>query len=237
MDLLFLQEAFREGGLDLKGQFTLGSNYTFLVKVQHEGQELDAVYKPQKGEQPLWDFPENTLSGREAAAYIVSQALGWKLVPYTIFRPDGPFGPGSLQLFIQYNPNYHYFNMKPADKEKLRPVVLFDHITNNADRKGSHVFFEKRTRHLFAIDHGLCFNAEDKHRTVIWDFAGQSIPAELLADMHKISQPSAQLLADLRVYLNEAELESLVMRTEILLKTAVFPDPPTDRRAFPYPPL
>ncbi len=237
MDSLFLQEAFRQGSLDLKGQFTLGSNYTFLVKVHHDGKELDAVYKPQKGEQPLWDFPENTLSGREAAAYIVSQTLGWKLVPYTVFRADGPFGAGSLQQFIQYNPNYHYFNMKPADKEKLRPVVLFDHITNNADRKGSHVFFQKRTRHLFAIDHGLCFNAEDKHRTVIWDFAGQSIPAEYLADMQKISHPSAQLLADLRVYLNDAELEALIMRTENLLKTAVFPDPPTDRRAFPYPPL
>ncbi|MEI6290939.1 MAG: SCO1664 family protein [Chloroflexota bacterium] len=237
MDPEFLQEAFSQGSLDLKGQFTLGSNYTFLVKVGYQGQELDAVYKPQKGEQPLWDFPENTLSGREVAAYIVSQHLGWKLVPYTIFRVEGPFGPGSLQQFIQYNPNYHYFNMKPADKQKLRPVVLFDHLTNNADRKGSHVFFEKRSRHLFAIDHGLCFNTDDKHRTVIWDFAGESIPAEYLADMHKISHPSAQLQEELSFYLNADELEALALRAETLVKTAIFPQPPTDRRAFPYPPL
>src|SRR5512140_2679576 len=155
MDDEFLQNAFAKGSIELKGQFTLGSNYTFLVTVTHKGQEIPGVYKPQKGEQPLWDFPENTLAGREVAAYHVSQALGWELVPYTVFREDGPYGPGSLQQFIEYNPNYHYFNFKPADKEKLRPVALFDLLTNNADRKGSHVFFEKNTRHLYAIDHGL----------------------------------------------------------------------------------
>jgi uncharacterized repeat protein (TIGR03843 family) len=237
MDKEFLQDAFANGSIELKGQFTLGSNYTFLVSITHQQQEVPAVYKPQKGEQPLWDFPENTLSGREVAAYLVSQALNWDLVPYTIFREDGPYGPGSLQQFIEYNPNYHYFNLKPADKQKLRPVVLFDHLTNNADRKGSHIFFEKSTKHLYAIDHGLCFNVVDKLRTVIWDFAGEPIPELYLTALRLMTSPSAALLKDLACYLNPAELEALVWRAETLVSAANFPPQPENRRAFPYPPL
>jgi hypothetical protein len=233
----FLQHAFANGQLELKGQFTLGSNYTFLVTVIHEGQEIAAVYKPQKGEQPLWDFPENTLAGREVAAFHVSQALGWGLVPYTVFREDGPYGPGSLQQFIEYNPNYHYFNFKSADKQKLRPVVLFDHLTNNADRKGSHVFFEKGARRLRAIDHGLCFNVDDKLRTVIWDFAGEPISPEYLSALQGMTALPTALIADLRQYLNADEVAALARRAELLVAAAVFPQPPPDRRAFPYPPL
>ncbi len=237
MDPTLLQTAFASGTLELKGQFTLGSNYTFLVTVTFEGQEIPAVYKPQKGEQPLWDFPENTLAGREVAAYHVSQALGWGLVPYTIFREDGPYGPGSLQVYIDYNPNYHYFNFKPADKQKLRPVALFDHLTNNADRKGSHILFEKRTHRLYAIDHGLCFNLDDKHRTVIWDFAGETIPPELLAALGPLTTPPATLVADLERYLNPDEIAALARRASNLVTLGSFPEPPADRRAFPYPPL
>ncbi len=233
----FLHKAFFEGSIELKGQFTLGSNYTFLVTVSHEEKEIQAVYKPQKGEQPLWDFPENTLSGREVAAYHISQALGWGLVPYTIFREDGPYGPGSLQQFIEYNPNYHYFNLKPADKEKLRPVSLFDHLTNNADRKGSHVFFEKTTRHLYAIDHGLCFNVAEKLRTVIWDFAGEPIAPELSSALQIMVAPPDSLVKDLLCYLNQDELTMLTIRAQALITAAAFPLPPLDRRAFPYPPL
>lgn len=236
-DKEFLYNAFANGRLELKGQFTLGSNYTFLVKVTHAGREIQAVYKPQKGEQPLWDFPENTLAGREVAAYHVSQALGWELVPYTIFREDGPYGPGSLQQFIEYNPNYHYFNFKPADKEKLRPVALFDLITNNADRKGSHVFFEKSTRHLYAIDHGLCFNVVDKLRTVIWDFAGEPVPAEYLPAIQALASPADSLATELLRYLNADELAALCLRAEALAAATVFLQPPSNRRAFPYPPL
>jgi uncharacterized repeat protein (TIGR03843 family) len=237
MDDEFLHKAFAKGSIELKGQFTLGSNYTFLVTIAHDGREIQAVYKPQKGEQPLWDFPENTLAGREVAAYHVSQALGWELVPYTIFREDGPYGPGSLQQYIDYNPNYHYFNFKPEDKQKLRPVVLFDHLTNNADRKGSHVFFEKGTRHLRAIDHGLCFNVDDKLRTVIWDFAGEPISPEHLSALQLIITPPATLVADLRRYLNADEVTALTLRARILVASGTFPQPPPGRRAFPYPPL
>jgi hypothetical protein len=235
-----LQNAFQSGQIELQGQFTLGSNYTFLVAVTWQEQSHPAVYKPQKGEQPLWDFPENSLAGREVCAYHLSNFLGWNLVPFTLLRPDGPFGPGSLQQFIEYNPNYHYFNFKPEDKTRLALVVLFDHLINNADRKGSHVFFQKRTRHLYAIDHGLCFHAEDKLRTVIWDFAGQKIEEthqnDLLKMYDALTRPSA-LLADLQPYLTPAELTALIARGQSLLATGHYPQPPENRRAFPYPPL
>ena len=117
-----LQSALQKGELELKGQFMLGSNYTFLVTVHYEGRELPAVYKPLRGEQPLWDFPDNTLARREVAAYLVSEALGFHFVPYTTLRQDGPFyGPGSLQQYIEYDPEYHYFNFSDEDKAAPAP--------------------------------------------------------------------------------------------------------------------
>lgn len=235
-----LKVAFQQGEIELKGQFMLGSNYTFLVEINHQGQTFAGVYKPQKGEQPLWDFPANSLAGREVSAYLLSEFLGWSLVPYTLLREDGPYGPGSLQKFIEYNPNQHYFNFKAEDKERLRIVALFDHLLNNADRKGSHVLLEKRSRHLYAIDHGLCFHAEDKLRTVIWDFAGQEIEPDRLDDIRRmcdaLGQPSA-LLADLEPYLTPEEIAALAERGQGLLAEGHFPQPPQYRRAFPYPPL
>jgi uncharacterized repeat protein (TIGR03843 family) len=234
-----LRSVLLHGEISLQGQFMLGSNYTFLVNVSHDGQEVPAVYKPSKGEQPLWDFPENSLAWREVAAYLVSEALGWNFVPYTILRDEGPFGPGSLQQYIDYNPNYHYFTFKDEDKARLRPVVLFDLLLNNADRKGSHVIIQKRTRKMFLIDHGLCFHEEDKLRTVIWDFAGQPIPPELLADLDKFraALSTPELAAHLGQYLTPAELAALDVRTAEWIASGMFPLPPKDRRAFPYPPL
>lgn len=234
-----IQTSLEQGEIELQGQFLLGSNYTFLVRVQHDGREIPAVYKPRRGEQPLWDFPPASLAGREVAARLVSEALGWGLVPATVLR-DGPFGPGSLQQFIEYNPNYHYFNFKPADRRRLRPVALFDLLVNNADRKGSHVLVQKRTRRLFAIDHGLCFHAEDKLRTVIWDFAGQPVPADLLADLAALRAELCAppgLSAALQAYLHLEELTALETRLGTLIANPIFPHPPEERRAFPYPPL
>ncbi len=247
-----MQQTLENGEISLQGQFLLGSNYTFLVNVKHDGREIPAVYKPMRGEQPLWDFPEASLAGREVAAYLVSEALGFGFVPLTVLR-DGPFGPGSLQQHIEYNPNYHYFNFKPADRLRLRPVAIFDLLVNNADRKGSHVFFQKRTRRLFAIDHGLCFHADDKLRTVIWDFAGQPFPEELLTGLRSLQErtlrqgfdtlsPAAQgetgdLFAALGEYLLPEEVAALGSRLAALLANPVFPLPPEDRRVFPYPPL
>ncbi len=228
-----LRTAIECGSYEIKGQFTFGSNYTFLVSVQHEGSEYAAVYKPLRGEQPLWDFPENTLAGREVAAYLVSEHLGFHIVPFTTLREDGPFGAGSLQQYIDYDPEYHYFSFNEADRQLLKPVVLFDLLCNNADRKGSHVFFEKDTHHLYAIDHGICFHEENKLRTVLWDFSGQAIPPDLLAPLSDIKS----LLPSLEPYLNKRELNALCARAEMILKREAFPRQPRDRRAMPWPPL
>lgn len=237
MDPITLEETLLKGEPTLQGRFTLGSNYTFLVDVTHSGHQIQAVYKPQKGEQPLWDFPENTLAAREVAAYTFSQLLGWGIVPLTVFRPDGPYGAGSYQLYIPYNPNYHYFNLKPRDLPKLRVVALFDLLTNNADRKGSHVLFSTKGRHLYAIDHGLCFNQEDKLRTVLWDFAGQPIPPPLLADLARVLAEPTALNAALSPYLTIEEIDALIHRAQAVLANPIFPFPPEDKRAYPYPPL
>ena len=228
-----LQQILRHGDLELKGQFTLGSNYTFLVDVHHEDKTVQAVYKPTQGEQPLWDFPENTLAGREVAAYLVSECLGFHLVPFTMLRNDGPYGAGSLQQFIEYDPEYHYFNFTEDDRQLLKPVALFDMLCNNADRKGGHVFFEEDTHKLFAIDHGICFHEENKLRTVLWDFAGQEIPGDLLSRL--TFNPG--LLADLQPYLSPRELSAFQARVEVILQKRRFPRQPRDRYAMPWPPL
>lgn len=226
-----LQAALQFGKLELKGQFMLGSNYTFLVTVHHGGKKYPAVYKPLGGEQPLWDFPENTLASREVAAYLVSEALGFHFVPFTTLRTEGPHGPGSLQQYIEYDPEYHYFNFAPEDRERLRPVALFDLLVNNADRKGSHILIEHDTGKLWLIDHGICFHALDKLRTVIWDFAGQPIPQDLLTRLSKVPE----MCAVLEPYLNPDEVAAFQMRAARLLEEGIFPYQPSDRRAMPWP--
>jgi uncharacterized repeat protein (TIGR03843 family) len=228
-----IKTALQCGEYELKGQFVLGSNYTFLVDVHHEGGIFPAVYKPSRGEQPLWDFPENTLALREVAAYLVSESLGFHMVPFTTLRMDGPHGSGSLQQFIEYDPNYHYFNFTSEDKQLLRPLALFDLLVNNADRKGGHIFFENGTHQLYAIDHGICFHEEEKLRTVLWDFAGQKIPSDLLERLDL--RPS--LLAELEPYLSPDEISALCGRAQSIRKRGTFPRQPRDRRALPWPPL
>jgi uncharacterized repeat protein (TIGR03843 family) len=164
-----IQKILLTGEIELQGQFVLGNNYAFLVKVTKDGETCQAVYKPSRGEQPLWDFPEESLSKREMAAYLVSQALGWNLVPATILRKEGPFGIGSLQRYIEHDPNYHYFNFIDEDRARLHPAAVFDLLVNNADRKGSHILVDHEKK-IWLIDHGLCFHEEEKLRTVIWAF-------------------------------------------------------------------
>ncbi|MCC6260187.1 MAG: SCO1664 family protein [Anaerolineales bacterium] len=228
-----IQLALEHGEYRLKGQFMLGSNYTFLADVEYEGEIYPAVYKPSRGEQPLWDFPENTLSLREVAAYQLSEALDLHIVPFTVYRNEGPYGAGSLQEFIEYDIEYHYFNFTTEDKEKLRPIVFFDLLLNNADRKGGHIFFERDTKRLYAIDHGVCFHQDDKLRTVIWDFAGETISDKLLAPLARTSNWSARF----EPYLSPSEISALVRRAEKLAETKLFPHPPPGRRAYPYPPI
>jgi hypothetical protein len=234
-----IQEILLNGEIELQGQFVLGYNYTFLVQVRGQNNSLQAVYKPRRGEQPLWDFPADSLSKREVAAYLVSQALGWDLVPVTVLRKTGPFGPGSLQRYIEHDPEVHYFNFSSETKSHLRPVALFDVLINNADRKGGHLLLDADQR-VWLIDHGLCFHEEEKLRTVIWDFAGQTISDELLAALAKVKtalDDQDGFYGMLASHLSPVELTALQSRCARLIAGGIFPYPPKDRRAFPYPPI
>lgn len=228
----------REGKMHLEGQFVYGSNYTFMVDCNYHGRTLKAVYKPMRGERPLWDFPDKTLGRREVAAYLLSEALGWRLVPPTVFRiKDTPMGPGSVQLFIEHDPEYHYFNFKEADKKFFPQVMLFDLLINNADRKAGHLLIDPEGE-LWLIDHGLSFHVEEKLRTVIWDFAGEPIPPGLLSDIASIIpllSQNAPLYCSLQPHLLPLEIEVLQSRAKSLLENAVFPLPPEERRAYPWP--
>ena len=233
-------KSLENGELNIQGEFMWGSNYTFLARVEYQHAQLQAVYKPTRGERPLWDFPPASLAGREVAAYLVSEALGWRMVPPTVFRKKGPLGPGSLQAFVEHDPEYHYFTFNESDRQRLRPVALFDLLINNADRKGSHVLIEKGPRKLWAIDHGLCFHEEDKLRTVLWDFSGEPIPNDLLECIETLPNllaSGASLRRALQPYLEPSELSALVARAKAVLRSPIFPFRPRDRRAYPYPPI
>jgi uncharacterized repeat protein (TIGR03843 family) len=237
LDLPTILNLLRYGEIKIKGEFVWGSNYTFLAEVDQNGDSVQSVYKPSRGERPLWDFPPSSLARREAAAYLVSEALGWELVPPTVYRKKAPIGPGSLQLFIEHDPELHYFNLSDVDRQRLRPVVLFDLLINNADRKGSHLLFDSN-HHLWLIDHGVCFHADDKLRTVIWDFAGEPIPEELLDDLRcflQVLMPGTTFYNNIQPLLNTDELKALIRRATYLVSIHKFPQPDPDERSFPWP--
>lgn len=233
-------QALRTGAFQIEGQFTWGSNYTYLVDVRCDDTRIQGVYKPVHGEQPLWDFPPDSLAGREVAAFLVSEAGGWAFVPPTVYREDGPAGPGSLQLYIEHDPERHYFNFSKAQRQALRSTALFDAVINNTDRKGGHVIVERAEQRLWMIDHGICFHAQPKLRTVIWEFAGQPISA---AEYEQISALAAKLAEDqtlhveLLKYLNKLEVLAMIYRINQLLEAGVFPHPVDERFSYPWPPV
>jgi uncharacterized repeat protein (TIGR03843 family) len=242
-----------QGTVESLGLLPWSSNYTFLVRVVPEGSPpgdaqgaedeetgLLAVYKPRRGETPLWDFPEGTLCLRELAAYLVSDALGWRLIPPTVLR-TGPHGFGSLQLFIENDPDQHFFTFRedPANEPALQRLAAFDLITNNADRKSGHCLLGKDGR-VWAIDHGITFNTDHKLRTVIWDFAGQPIPADMLADLRRVRDETGTkqpLGKALRQLLTDAEIAAFARRIDSLLKIKTFPGPSRTQRSIPWPPV
>jgi hypothetical protein len=238
MDKGEILSALQEGTLRVEGQFIYGSNYTFLATCRYKGQKLTAVYKPLRGEQPLWDFPHQTLARREVAAFLVSEGLGWNLVPPTVFRlRTAPMGPGSLQQFIEHNPEQHYFNLSENLKVHLPKVMLFDLLINNADRKAGHLLVSPEGE-LVLIDHGLSFHVEDKLRTVVWDHAGEPIPPELTLAVKKLIaelNPGTDLYQALQPHLQAKEIAVLQKRGLALLDSGEFPLPPEDRRAYPWP--
>jgi uncharacterized repeat protein (TIGR03843 family) len=229
------------GKVSIEGEFLWGSNYTFLAQVTQGNITLRSVYKPTRGERPLWDFPVSSLARREVAAYLVSEALGWELVPPTVYRKKGPVGQGSLQLFIEHDPEYHYFNFRPEDLQRLRSVALFDILINNADRKGSHVLIDPHN-HIWLIDHGVCFHEEEKLRTVIWDFSGEPLPEELCASLNLFYQKllpkgglPSELTLQLQDYLSANEVSALTSRAKAVLVANRFPPPNPYRRPYPWP--
>jgi uncharacterized repeat protein (TIGR03843 family) len=224
------------GTLNVSGQFVWGSNYTFLAEVNRQGLRLPAVYKPMQGERPLWDFPPQTLAVREVAAYLTAQTLGWDLVPPTVFRQDGPAGAGSLQLFVDVDPERHYFNFNEEERQRLRPVVAFDILINNADRKGGHILIDPDD-HLWLIDHGICFHQDFKLRTVVWDFVGETIPEPILSDLQSFLtqiQTDTEVQTDFQSLLSAAELEAIANRASWLISEMRFPEPPPGR-SVPWP--
>jgi uncharacterized repeat protein (TIGR03843 family) len=230
-----------EGKLTLQGLLPWSSNYTFQAWVSKGDQQVQVVYKPARGERPLWDFPRGTLAKRETAAYVLSRASGWDFVPPTVLR-DGPHGLGSVQLFVDADQDAHFFTFHedPAYRPALQALALFDVIANNADRKGGHCLRLDDGR-IMAIDQGLCFHAELKLRTVIWDFAGELIPDGLVANLNRLDRDlrdaHSPMLAQLISLLSPGEIRALRFRLAGLLAAGRFPDPPEDRRAYPWPPV
>lgn len=218
-------EALRTGRITAIQPNPRGSNYTFFVRVSVDSRPpILAVYKPQAGEVPLWDFPDGTLYRREYAAYLVSQALNWRFVPPTVIR-DGPHGVGIVQLFIQ--PAGTYLNLRgdPRYLPVLERVALFDLITNNADRKAHHCLLDAEGR-VWSIDHGLTFNPVFKLRTVLWEFVDRPISRRLLRDVATLlpEHPvGAKLADDLRQLLDPTEIEVFHRRVRHVLKTGRFP--------------
>jgi uncharacterized repeat protein (TIGR03843 family) len=231
-----IHEILLHGDIELVGQLVWGSNYTFLVEVSHHGEVLPGVYKPARGEQPLWDFPPGTLANREVAAYIAARGLGWDMVPPTVLRPDGLAGSGSLQLYIETDPERHYFSFTEEEKQRLRPVALLDIVINNADRKGGHVFLDSMD-HVWLIDHGVCFHQKFKLRTVIWDFVDEPIPEALLDRLSEFRDrlhTTDELCGQLMDLISAQEMDAMTTRIDWLLESRHFPGP-GDNRPYPWP--
>jgi uncharacterized repeat protein (TIGR03843 family) len=218
--------------VELEGRLPWSSNATFVVSLCHDGFAGRAVYKPGRGERDLWDFPGG-LYRREVAAYVLSEALGWGIVPETVVRDDGPFGRGSYQRFVEADFSQHYFTLVEDGRhhDTLRAIAAFDLLANNTDRKSGHCIIDGDGR-LWAIDHGLCFHTDPKLRTVIWDFGGEPIAPALLADVERLAH---DLPAELNGLLDGAERAALARRAAAVVRTGLFPDPDPSRRPYPWP--
>ena len=250
-----------EGGrLEVEGRLLTASNATFVGQVSLDGATAACVYKPIRGERPLWDFPDGTLAYRERAAFLVSTATGVPLVPATVLR-DGPFGPGMCQVWVDDEPDQEMVDVVPAgevadgwlhildaedqhrravslvhrDDPALQQMVVLDAAINNADRKGGHVLVDGQGR-LFGVDHGVSFHSDDKLRTVLWGWAGERLPEECVAAMRRLrTSLHADLAAQLAGLLTAGEVQALSVRVDRLLDAATFPVPSAAWPAIPWP--
>jgi uncharacterized repeat protein (TIGR03843 family) len=227
-----------EGELELLGLLPNSSNYTFLARATLGPERALAVYKPRRGETPLWDFPEGTLCRREAAAFVVARSLGWPNVPPTVLR-EGPEGEGSVQLFVDADVREHYFTLqeRPELADAFRRIAVFDVIVNNADRKSGHCLLG-RDGGIWVVDHGVCFNVEDKLRTVIWEFVGEPLAPGSQDDLRRIRAEidRGPLRDALGPLLADDEVAAFAHRIDAILAAGVLPEPGEDR-PFPWPPV
>jgi uncharacterized repeat protein (TIGR03843 family) len=228
-----------KGEMEVQGMMPWSSNYTLLVTVRDGDLQGLAVYKPRRDERPLWDFPRGTLCQREFAAFLLSEALGWSLVPPTVLR-DGPYGYGSVQLYIDCDQDAHLFTMQKEGgyEDQLARLAAFDILSNNADRKSGHCLKGTDGR-LWAIDHGICFHAEPKLRTVLWDYAGEPICEEIMADLRTLREDvrnGGRFIRALEGLLAPEEVRAFRRRLDRLIETGCYPDPGAARH-IPWPPV
>jgi uncharacterized repeat protein (TIGR03843 family) len=232
-------ELLRDGDLEVVGRLTDASNASFLARVTlgpGEAQTATCVYKPVRGERPLDDFPTGTLARREVAAYILSEATGWSIVPPTVLR-DGPFGPGMVQLWVEVDEAADVLEMVTSADARLRPMCVFDALANNADRKGGHIL-PTADGHLYGVDHGICFATEPKLRTILWGWRGQKLANDELTVIRRVCDGlDATLGESLRELLTPDEVAATSRRAEELLVSGRFPQPDPYRPVIPWPPF
>lgn len=236
-------DVLREGEIDIIGRIVGSSNNAMLVTVTRvcpdpePAQVLHAVYKPILGERPLNDFPDGTLARREVAAWHVSEASGWGIVPPTVLR-EGPFGEGMVQSFVEGDPEVDVVAMILGDDPRLRRMAVLDAVMNNTDRKGGHILAVDGGRQIHGVDHGVCFSTVPKLRTVLWGWRGQALEPDELDGLDRIRQElDGTLGTTLRTLVSRAEVRATIRRTEGLLTSRTFPFPSPTWPAIPWPPF
>lgn len=262
MDIADALVLLTTGDLEISGRLVEASNTTLYCTVTLDGVETACVYKPIRGERPLWDFPDGTLAGREVAAYLISQASGWDMIPPTVLR-DGPLGPGMCQLWIDSSDVSELVDIVPAGQivdgwrpviggmdpegrevvvvhandDRLRRLAVLDVVMNNADRKGGHLLLDT-TGHLYGVDHGICFHTEDKLRTLLWGWSDEELTEDTIEVLSRLESDLAGPLGDeLHEYVGGEEIAATSTRVAELLRTRTHPGPGRRRHAVPWPPF
>lgn len=258
-----VRHVLTEGALEITGRLTDASNLTLLANSSADGIDIECVYKPIRGERPLWDFPDGTLAHREVGARRIAEYAGWDCVPLTIMRA-GPYGAGMVQRWIdQPTGSRDLVDLVPAkrvpkgwlpimqavdtngadvavvhaDVPELKLLAGFDVVVNNADRKGSHILVPGDGR-VLGVDHGLCFHSDDKLRTILWGWAGTALPPSVVDGLDRLATGmKGNLRAEMEGYLTVVEVDMLALRIDYLVMEPVYPMPPRGRSPIPWPPL
>ena len=220
------------GELQVEGRFVDASNATLFAKCVLGGEEIAVIYKPIAGERPLWDFPDGNLAQRELATYLLSEALGLHIVPFTIMR-EGTFGPGMVQEWIEIDEELDLVALANSNNVRIREMALFDAIINNTDRKYGHIL-ATRDGAIFGCDHGVTFHEDPKLRTVIWQFAGEEFTANELQLLQQALEVAPTITKDL---ISDSEISALTSRIQNLLETGNFPEPSEEWPPVPWPPF